>query len=189
MSVWIGYLQWIWNNGFGLKDDPVLRPMDSFEHKDAILDRSDPENPKEPEWPKVDFIVGNPPFPGNKLMRSVLGEDYTKALWTVYQDRLPATSDLCCYWFEKARQEVEAGRCGRAGLLATTAIKQVGSRRALERILESGKIFFAVSDRDWILEGASTRISMVGFGPKEIGGPLILDGRTVNEINATCCWL
>jgi hypothetical protein len=70
MTVWIGYLQWTRTNGFGWRSDPVLRPMDTFKRTDAILDLSDPEHPREPEWPAVDFIVGNPttcfetfPFP------------------------------------------------------------------------------------------------------------------------------
>ena len=182
MSVWIGYLQWLRSNGFGEPEDPVLRPMDSFECKDAILDLSDPENPKEPEWPKVDFIVGNPPFLGNKLMRAILGADYIEALWNLYGDRLPATSDLCCYWFEKARAQIETGHCEQAGLLATTAIKQVGSRPVLERIAESGRIFFAISDREWMLEGAAVRISMVGFGSRGGIGAPVLNGERVDHI-------
>jgi hypothetical protein len=184
MSVWIGYLQWIRNNGFGEPEDPVLRPMDSFEWKDAILDLSDPDNPKEPEWPAVDFIVGNPPFLGNKLMRSTLGAEYAELLWGLYGDRLPATSDLCAYWYEKAREEVTQGRCQRSGLLATTAIRQVGSRRVLERIAETCKVFFAISERDWVLEGASVRISMVGFGSTDLEEMINLDGRQVEDINA-----
>ena len=77
MSIWIGYLQWIRNNGFGEPDDPVLRPMDTFECKDAILDLSDPDHPKEPEWPKVDFIVGNPPFLGGRSC----GQDWGMNTW------------------------------------------------------------------------------------------------------------
>ena len=34
--------------------------------QDAILDLSDPEHPKEPEWPEAEFIVGNPPFWGTE---------------------------------------------------------------------------------------------------------------------------
>lgn len=182
MSVWIGYLQWIRNNGFGEPEDPVLRPMDSFECKDAVLDLTDPENPREPEWPKVDFIVGNPPFLGNKLMRSLFGNEYTEKLWELYGGRLPASSDLCCYWFEKARKQVEEGKSDRVGLLATAAIRQEGSRRVLERISETGEIFFAVSDRDWVLDGAAVRISMVGFGPIEEDSVPILDGKAVERI-------
>src|SRR5205085_4468066 len=112
----------------------ILRPLDGFRHMDAVLDLSDPGNPREPEWPAADFIVGNPPFLGNKRMRSELGEKYCEALWKLYGDRIPAMSDLCCYWFEKARAVIEAGKCSAAGLLATTGIRQVGARPVLERI-------------------------------------------------------
>lgn len=183
MSVWIGYLQWSRNNGFGQPDDPVLRPMHSFECRDAVLDLSDPECPREPEWPAVDFIVGNPPFLGNKLMRSILGSDYVESLWSLYGKRLPATSDFCCYWFEKARAHVESGKCRQAGLLATAKIKQISSRRVLERIKETADLFFAISDREWVLDGAAVRTSMVGFGRAGAAEP-ILDGKSVKEISS-----
>jgi len=183
-TLWIGYLQWIQANGFGVPGEPILRRMDNFKNIDAILDLSDPEHPKEPEWPAVDFIVGNPPFLGNKRMRTELGVRYTTPLWKLYGDRLPATSDLVAYWFEKARKMIEGGHCKRAGLLATTGMRQVGSRRVLDRINEAGKIFFAVSDRDWVLEGASVRISMIGFGKKEDGEASNLDGKAVLQINS-----
>ena len=54
----------------------------------------------------------------------------------------------------------------------------------LERIKDSGSIFFAESDRNWILDGANVHISMVGFGDDNNGTPCILDGRIVREINA-----
>lgn len=183
-TLWIGYLQWIHQNGYGTPDEPILRPMSNFLNMDAILDLTDPQNPREPDWPPVDFIIGNPPFLGNKRMRQELGDDYTSALWKLYGDRLPATSDLSAYWFEKARRQAEEGKAKRAGLLATTGIKQVGSRRVLERISETGKIFFAISDRDWVLEGASVRIVMVGFTGKDTDEPAELDGQAVSQINA-----
>ena len=80
MTVWIGCLQWIRFNGFEVPADPILRPMDNFRCMDAILDLSDPARPKEPEWPAVDFIVGNPPFLGDKLLRGRLGDDYVNRL-------------------------------------------------------------------------------------------------------------
>ena len=88
MTVWIGYLQWTRNNGFGHPDDPVLRPMDNFECKDAILDFDDSGNLKEPEWPKVDFVVGNPPFLGGKLLRRELGDDYVERLFRLWDNRV-----------------------------------------------------------------------------------------------------
>jgi hypothetical protein len=69
--------------------------------------------------------------------------------------------------------------------LATTGIRQVGARRVLERIGDTGEIFFAISDRDWILDGASVRISMVGFGQKGAESTKDLDGAQVSEIHAT----
>lgn len=182
MTVWIGYLQWTRNNGFGHPDDPVLRPMDNFQCKDAILDLTDPENPKEPEWPRVDFVVGNPPFLGDKLMRGVLGDEYVEQLRELYSDRVPGQADLCCYWFEKAREEIVQGRCARAGLLGTQGIRGGASRRVLDRIKSTGDIFFAVSDRHWILEGANVHISMVGFDTG-LEKERTLDGARVPQIN------
>ena len=55
----------------------VLRSLDhNFQCSDAILELADPDNPKEPDWPKVDFIVGNPPFLGDKFMRRELGDEF-----------------------------------------------------------------------------------------------------------------
>ena len=36
-------------------------------------------------------------------------------------------------------------------------------RKVLERIKETGDIFWAQSDRDWILDGATVHVSMIGF--------------------------
>ena len=47
-------------------------------------------------------------------------------------------------------------KCKRAGLLATQGIRGGANREVLERIKETGDIFFAVSDRDWILDGATS---------------------------------
>jgi type II restriction/modification system DNA methylase subunit YeeA len=182
--IWIGYLQWMHHNGFNPPRNPVLDPIDSIRCMDAILDLSDPEHPTEPEWPEADFIVGNPPFLGNKRMRSELGEEYSDAVWRLYEDRLPATSDLCCYWFEKARRMIERQRCARAGLLATTGIKQIGGRKVLERVNDSTQIFFAISDREWVLEGAAVRISIIGFGDTFTDETSTLDGQRVLHINA-----
>ncbi len=37
-------------------------------------------NPRKAQWPKADFVVGNPPFIGNKRMRLTLGNGYVDAL-------------------------------------------------------------------------------------------------------------
>jgi hypothetical protein len=204
VSVQVGFLQWRRDNGFDNDRTPVLQNLDGFENKDALLHQVFRHKPKdlkaaqaeehaedkslksyvERDWPACEVIVGNPPFIGNKRLRTELGDEYTKAVFETYGNRLPATSDFCCYWFEKARELIGDGKCQRAGLLATTGSKQVSSRRAFERIKETGKMFFAISDRDWFDAGTAIRICMVGFaGPETTDSPN-LDGKEVAAINA-----
>ncbi|MGA9995410.1 MAG: DNA methyltransferase [Pyrinomonadaceae bacterium] len=182
-TVWIGYLQWIQANGYGTPTEPILRRMDNFQNRDAILDQTDPANPREPAWPAVDFIIGNPPFLGGKRMRSELGDDYVNSLFKIWKDRAPAEADLVAYWFEKARKQIEEGRCKRVGFLATQGIRGGANREVLKRIKESGDIFFSESDREWILNGANVHVSMIGFdnGAEE---QKILDGQPVSSINS-----
>ena len=139
--------------------------------------------PQEPDWPKVDFIVGNPPFLGDKMMRRELGDEYVDKLRALYAGRIPGQSDLCCYWFEKARAHIENGGAKRAGLLATQGIRGGANREVLKRIKETGDIFWAISDKDWILDGATVHVSMAAFddGTEETR---MLDGKSVDKINA-----
>jgi len=181
--IWIGYLQWMHHNGFNPPSNPVLEPIQSIRRMDAILDLSNPENPKEPEWPEADFIVGNPPFLGTKMLRGGLGDRYVEALFGLYEQRIPGFSDLCCYWFEKARAVLESSPTVRIGLLATQAIRNGAARRVLERIQTTGEIFFAVSDREWFLDGAAVHISMIGFTGHS-DQEKTLDGKVVTSINA-----
>lgn len=118
VTVWIGEIQWMLQHGFNLNRNPILKPLDNIENRDAF------QNPDstEPEWPEADAIIGNPPFLGDKLMLSVLGEDYVTRLRTLYRNRVPGGADLVTYWFEKARAQIQAGRAKLAGLVATQAI-------------------------------------------------------------------
>ena len=167
MAVWIGYLQWMANHGVHRFTEPILRSLTGFHNMDAILKCDDEGNPvtppEEPVWPAAEFIVGNPPFLGGSKLWEELGTEYKERLWELYDGRMPGFSDLCCYWFEKARHQIESGRTKRAGLLATQAIRGGANRKVLDRIRETGQIFFAVPDQEWVQEGACVRISMVGF--------------------------
>jgi hypothetical protein len=182
VTIWIGEIQWMLNHGFAYRRNPVLRPLDSIATMDALIDLSDPTKPREAEWPAAEFIVGNPPFLGNRFLRRKLGNEYTEALWSVFDDRLPHSSDLCCYFHEKARAQTEAGRTRRAGLLATQSIRGQANRRVLERINRSGSLFYARSDEPWVLSGASVHISFIG---QDDGSQRDreLDGQIVAAIN------
>ena len=182
--VWIGYLQWKHRNAFDLTSEtPILQPLDNISLKDAILERDADTDPSEPEWPRADVIIGNPPFLGGKMLRRELGDEYVDAMFEVWADRVPREADLCCYWFEKARSQIAKGEAGRAGLLATQGIRGGRNRVVLDRIADSGAIFWAQSDREWTLDGAAVRVSMVGF---DDGAQTDreLDGLRVSEIYA-----
>ena len=179
--VWIGYIQWLRANGYGYPAEPILKPMGAnFLCADSLFT----------DWPEVDFIVGNPPFLGGKKLRtgdgksagSGLGDEYVEKLFAAYRDRLTPEADLCCYWFEKAREQIEHGKCQRAGLLATQGIRGGANREVLKRIKETCDIFFAESDRPWIINGANVHVSMVAFdnGAEK---SRVLDGKVVKEIS------
>jgi hypothetical protein len=183
VTIWIGEIQWMLNHGFAYRRNPVLRALESIATMDALLDLSDPTNPREAEWPPAEFIVGNPPFLGGKLLRRGLGDDYVDTLFAVFDGRVPREADFVTYWHEKAREAIAVGRTKRAGLLATQGIRGGANRRVLDRIKESGGIFFARSDDPWILSGANVHISFVGQDDGSETEP-DLDGQPAATINA-----
>lgn len=163
VTVWIGYIQWHYDNGFARMSEPILRPLSTIQLQDAILAFDEAGKPVEPAWPEADVIIGNPPFLGGKRLRTELGSSYVDSVFTLYDGRVPREADLVTYWFERSRALIEQGHVQRVGLLATQAIRGGANRKVLERIKSSGDIFMAWSDRKWILNGAAVQVSMVGF--------------------------
>ncbi|MCB8980374.1 MAG: class I SAM-dependent DNA methyltransferase [Ardenticatenaceae bacterium] len=181
-TVWIGYIQWLHENGFGHPGQPILKPLDNIKHMDAILATDENGRPVEPTWPEADVIVGNPPFVGDKRMRRELGDSYVETLRSLYHESILGGADLVTYWFERAREQLEEKKVKRVGLLATNSIRFGANRQVLERIKNTGDIFMAWSDRPWMLEGAAVRVSMVGFDDGS-ESERHLDGNEVEEIN------
>ncbi|MBZ0308116.1 MAG: N-6 DNA methylase, partial [Anaerolineae bacterium] len=180
--VWIGFIQWKQTNGYYPRLDPILEDLhDNIRLMDAILTLDADGQPAEPDWPEVDVIVGNPPFLGGNKIRQELGGEIDK-LFSLYEGRVPASADLVCYWFERARAHLEQGKARRAGLLATNSIRGGVNRAVLNRIKQTGDIFMAWADRSWVLEGAAVRVSMVGFDKGE-EKEVRLDGLDVTTIN------
>jgi type II restriction/modification system DNA methylase subunit YeeA len=178
VTIWIGEIQWMIENGFGAAKNPILKPLDQIVCRDAILN----ENGSEPEWPKVDAIVGNPPFLGGKMMRSGLGDDYVGQLFALYDRRVPAEADLVTYWFEKAAFEIKNNPRLRVGLVATNSIRGGPNRRVLQRVCEVAQISDAWSDEPWINEGASVRVSLIAFAAPA-SYQCRLDGISVDKIS------
>ncbi|MCE9646013.1 MAG: class I SAM-dependent DNA methyltransferase [Chloroflexi bacterium] len=206
MTIQIGYIQWLRDNGYGQPAEPILKKTNNIVNMDAILtpsalagtspksvdektlkSRSGPDlgedgRGSEPTWPAVDVIIGNPPFLGSIKQREELGEKYLDDLTLLYKDRVPPKSDFVCYWFEKSRQAIVDGKVKRVGLIATQAIRKGLSRTVLDRIKETGDIFTAYSNRPWVLDGASVRVSIICFddGSEKVK---ILDDKLVETIN------
>lgn len=176
VTVWIGELQWRLDKGYGFKTQPVLEPLDHIECRDAVL----APDGSEAAWPKADAVVGNPPFVGSQWMRSELGDQYTEALRAAYKGRVPGAADFVCYWFEKARTQLERSELQRAGLVATQSIRTGLSRAVLERVAETATIFEAWRDEPWVNGSAGVRVSLICFG--ESAGALRLDGVVVGGI-------
>ena len=179
-TIWIGYIQWLRENGYGAPPEPILSRLDNIKEMDAILDEV---NGVEPEWPAANVIIGNPPFLGDKKMRGELGDEYVKTLRCLYSERIPEGVDLVCYWFEKARTKMVKQGTGRAGLLATNSIRNGVNRKVLEQIKNTGNIFWAISDHEWLLDGAAVNVSIVGFDNGE-EKQYWLDGKFVEQINS-----
>ena len=180
VSVWIGEIQWMRRNGFAGSRDPILKPLDTIECRDAVLS---PEG-GEPDWPEADVVIGNPPFLGSQRFRAVLGDSYTERLRVAYESRVPGSADLVCFWFSKAGKLVAEGKICRVGLVATNSIRSGASRQALEAAVQNCSIFEAWSDEPWVTEGAAVRVSLVCFSQSGDQSLLErrLDGQPVDEI-------
>ena len=180
VSVWVGEIQWMRRNGFAEARNPILKPLDTIECRDAILTPDDCE----PEWPGADVVIGNPPFLGGKLLITHLGEAYVARMFKTYAGRVPAEADLVCYWFEKAGRQIASAQAARAGLVATNSIRGGANRRAFEAATETRRIFEAWSDEPWVIDGAAVRVSLVCFSKADdefvVGARL--DGQPVDEI-------
>ena len=184
-TVWIGDIQWAVRNGIYSRPEPILRRLDGIERRDALVSASEDATQRSAEtpWPDAEFIVGNPPFLGGKMLRRNLGDGQVEALFAAYRGRVPAEADLVAYWFEKARAEIERGSTRRAGFVTTNSIRGGANRRVLDRIADTTPIFSAWSDEPWIIDGAAVRVSLACFGELMDGEAAELDGSPVERIN------
>lgn len=136
-------------------------------------------NPRPAEWPAAEFIVGNPPYIGNKRMRLALGDGYVEALRNAYRD-VPKTVDLVMFWWHKSAELVRSGAARRFGLVTTNSIVQPFNRGVTDRHLRAGlKLSFGIPDHPWVdaSEGAAVRIAMT------VGATQIVDGTLIEVID------
>ncbi len=117
---------------------------------------------RQADWPQADFIVGNPPFIGNKRMREALGDGYVQALRRAWP-QVPESADLVMYWWHHAAQLVAQNKVERVGLITTNSLTMVFNRRVVQAALNAGThLDMAIADHPWVdsSSGAAVRIAM-----------------------------
>jgi len=124
------------------------------------------KSPRKAEWPKADYIVGNPPFIGNKRLRSALGVGYVDALRVAFKGGVPESADFVMYWWHIAAEKVRDDQVQRFGFITTNSLRQTFNRQVLKSHLSDIKnplsLAFAVPDHPWVdgNDGAAVRIAM-----------------------------
>jgi hypothetical protein len=179
LVLWIGHLQWHFRTRPHAPREPILEKLDHIYKQDAVLSwdgwpipdwRDGHEalpNPRRPEWPAADFIVGNPPFIGGKDLRARLGNVYAEALWAAHP-QMNESADLVMYWWDHAAELLtQQDTClRRFGFVTTNSITQLFQRRTIDRHLTGKRplsIIMAIPDHPWTKAGrdtAAVRIAM-----------------------------
>jgi len=119
--------------------------------------------PRATNWPKADFIVGNPPFIGNKRMRDRLGDGYTEAVRSAYS-KISKSVDFVMYWWAVSSAATTENHTTRFGFITTNSITQTFNRSVIEKA--KSKLLFAIPDHPWVdgADGADVRIAMTTAG-------------------------
>ena len=193
LVLWIGFLQWHFRTRGGVPPEPILKDFKTIKVADAVLswsarelardergralERTDAEgnrvevyryvNPKRPEWPAADYIVGNPPFVGGKDIRGRMGEGYAEALWAAHK-HMNESADFVMYWWDRAAEllTLKGTRLKRFGFVTTNSLSQVFQRRVMEHYLKGKKpvsLLMAIADHPWTKatrDAAAVRIAM-----------------------------
>ena len=134
--------------------DPSL-PLDdlddNFLSEDALFSK----------WPKVDAIIGNPPYQSKNKIQKEMGVSYINKIRKAYPT-VPGRADYCVYWFKKAHDHLS--KKGMAGLVGTNTIRENYSREGgLDYIVQNeGIITEAVSSQKWSGE-AAVHVSIVNW--------------------------
>jgi type II restriction/modification system DNA methylase subunit YeeA len=181
VSIWIGDIQWHRAKGLDISKNPILKPLDVIECRDAVLNADGTEA----KWPEAEFIIGNPPFLGSRKMKPELGEAYVNTLRKAYKGRVSKGADFVCYWFEKARTQLVSTKTRNVGLVSTNSIRGGASRKTLDSILEMGCIYNAWANEPWVVDGAAVRVSLISFTKnRNVEVAYFLNDEPVNAIHS-----
>ncbi|WP_370637099.1 class I SAM-dependent DNA methyltransferase [Phyllobacterium chamaecytisi] len=179
LVLWIGHLQWHFRTKGAAPSEPILRAFHNIQCMDAVLKwdgyplprfvdgKETYPNPRRPDWPKADYIVGNPPFVGGKDMRARMGSAYAEALWKAHK-HMNESADFVMYWWDRSAEILLRKGSGleRFGYVTTNSISQVFQRRVMEPHLNAKKplsLVMAIPDHPWTKvtrDSAAVRIAM-----------------------------
>jgi hypothetical protein len=137
--------------------------------------------PRKAEWPRAEYIVGNPPFIGASTMRRALGDGYVDALRSTWPE-VPESADFVMHWWHIAAETVRAGKAQRFGFITTNSVKQTFNRRVIESQLPAKpplSLAFAIPDHPWVDsgDGAAVRIAMT------VGTACSVEGRLLTVLD------
>ncbi|OHZ29583.1 class I SAM-dependent DNA methyltransferase [Agrobacterium vitis] len=179
LVLWIGHLQWHFRNRGVAPSEPILKAFKNIQHMDAVLKwdgyphvrvengEDIYPNPRRPDWPKADYIVGNPPFVGGKDIRARMGSAYAQALWKAHK-HMNESADFVMYWWDRSAEILLKAKSPlkRFGFVTTNSISQVFQRRVMEPHLNAKKplsLIMAIPDHPWTKvtkDSAAVRIAM-----------------------------
>ncbi len=179
LVLWIGHLQWHFRTKGAAPSEPILRAFHNIQCMDAVLKwdgyplpqvkdgKETYPNPRRPDWPKADYIVGNPPFIGGKDIRARMGSAYAEALWKAHK-HMNESADFVMYWWDRSAEILlkKGSSLKRFGYVTTNSISQVFQRRVMEPHLNAKKplsLVMAIPDHPWTKvtrDSAAVRIAM-----------------------------
>lgn len=131
------------------------------------------------EWPKVDAIIGNPPYHGDRQLRGVIGDE--EVVWLQRTFGI-GVKDYCIYFLRRVHEHLSPG-C-RAGLVLTNSVASGRSAPVgLGYVLENGGVITdAISSQKWSGE-AQVHVSIVNWINGKFDANPLLDGRPVKRIS------
>lgn len=155
-----------WTMVRDLVDDdgaPVLRAAGVTDKKAArtMVPVREYQGVRVAAWPEADYIVGNPPFLGNKQMNDLLGAGYVDAIKAAFPD-VNGSADLVMWWWWRAADLTAKGKVKRFGFVTTNSVTQPFDRVVVTEAVEKKglRVTYAIPDHPWYDEGAAVRIAM-----------------------------
>lgn len=172
-------------DGLSTKTSPITG--EQIPDESAQIEQYRYIEPRKAEWPQADYIIGNPPFIGDKAMRRALGDGYVDALRATWKE-LPESADFVMHWWHISAEAVRAGQAKRFGFITTNSIKQTFNRRVMQVQLEAKNplsLAFAIPDHPWVdaADGAAVRIAMTVGTTEDVPGRQlqVLEEKTTDE--------